>query len=355
MDLYVSKLGNNSDGLSWPTAYHDLQTALLRVPDERGGHRVIVRPDTYAEANLFPTSTGAAGAYNEFVGDFDGSLGSGATGWVVIDSGAPEVIVRTAVDPSMGNPPFELLDEGDVQSEWGMKSVDWWCAFRSDPHHSGSAWDRWRFQGLYATGSEFGMGWDMTCDVGCEFSVEVDNCVGIGRFAGAGAIAHRARAGEPCLFRNSWFMNLDTWGDCGGVYIRGEDDTMPEHPHAVFENCTVSSPKKALQSAWAGVGERNTRVSFKDCRLVTLNFSQPRGEPAQVIRCESDDGRQLHVDLEDCVLVGYKVFGARAGKVSYTTKGAVSAYVEYEQPVPEGMQRLREWPVEVFADLLPHR
>lgn len=68
MDLYVSKLGDNSDGLSWKTAFHTIQAALLAVPDDMGGHRVVVRPDTYAEANLYPPFKGAGEAYNELVG-----------------------------------------------------------------------------------------------------------------------------------------------------------------------------------------------------------------------------------------------------------------------------------------------
>jgi hypothetical protein len=42
MNLYVSKLGDDSDGMSWQTAFHTLQTALLSVPDGRGGDRLIV-------------------------------------------------------------------------------------------------------------------------------------------------------------------------------------------------------------------------------------------------------------------------------------------------------------------------
>lgn len=128
---------------------------------------------------------------------------------------------------------------------------------------------------------------------------------------------------------------------------------MPDTPHAVFENCTISSPKKALQSGWPGVDKRNTRVRFTKCRLLTLNFSQPHGEPAQVISCGSADGRQLHVDLEDTVLAGYQVFGGRSNNVSYSTTGHVAAYVQYVQPLPEGIDRLRYWPVEAFASLLP--
>ncbi|MBT3291116.1 MAG: hypothetical protein HN380_27465, partial [Victivallales bacterium] len=87
MDLHVSKLGSNTDGRSWQTAFATIQQALLAVPDNAGCHRVIVRPDTYVEANLYPAQPGAEGAYNELVGDFDGRLGSGTSGWVVIDSG----------------------------------------------------------------------------------------------------------------------------------------------------------------------------------------------------------------------------------------------------------------------------
>ncbi|MBN1509651.1 MAG: hypothetical protein JW955_22580 [Sedimentisphaerales bacterium] len=102
--LYVSKQGDNSNGRSWRAAFHTIQKALDSVPDDRGGHRIIIRPDTYVEANLAPAYKGAPGAYNSLVGDFDGSLGSGATGWTVIDSG----------DPAKG-----------------FKSWDWWGPIRA--------------------------------------------------------------------------------------------------------------------------------------------------------------------------------------------------------------------------------
>ena len=44
--LFVSKLGDNSDGSSWAKAFKTVQAALNAVPDDRGGHRIIVRPDT---------------------------------------------------------------------------------------------------------------------------------------------------------------------------------------------------------------------------------------------------------------------------------------------------------------------
>jgi len=66
--LYVSKLGDGSDGSSWAKAFHTIQTALNAVPDSKGGHRIIIRPDAYMEANYFPAQRGAAGG-DGFVGD----------------------------------------------------------------------------------------------------------------------------------------------------------------------------------------------------------------------------------------------------------------------------------------------
>ena len=81
--LYVSKTGDNSDGSSWQKAFRTIQAALLAVPDDQGGHQVIVRPDTYVEANLYTDHKGAAGAYNLLIGDSDGKRGAGATGRVI--------------------------------------------------------------------------------------------------------------------------------------------------------------------------------------------------------------------------------------------------------------------------------
>jgi hypothetical protein len=347
--LYVSKRGDNSNGSSWQKAFHTIQAALLAVPDAQGGHRIIIRPDTYVEANLYPSHKGAAGAYNLLVGDVDGRLGSGAAGWVVIDSSCPGVAVRTDMTRQGA---FKIVDSKLPES--GLKCVDWWGPWRCDPYFSGVIWDRWIYRNLYATGSEGGIGWDLTCQKGAEFSAVVEDCVGIGRFAGACVIAHTPRKDEPVLFRRSYFLNLDWWGDAGGVYVRGESRTMPAWPHATFENCTIVGPDNALQAGWPGVDDLSTRVKFKDCRLIVLNFSQPHGTPSSgIICCGCKDGKQLHVDFEDTALVGYKVFGTRSGEVSYTVKGAVTAYVQYQQSVPKGFQRLGLWPVDVFDCIQP--
>jgi hypothetical protein len=47
--IYVSKSGDNSDGSSWEKAFNNIQAALLAIPDDKGGHRIIIRPDTYVE------------------------------------------------------------------------------------------------------------------------------------------------------------------------------------------------------------------------------------------------------------------------------------------------------------------
>lgn len=161
--FYVSKLGDNTDGLSWRTAFTTLQAALDAVPDDKGGHTIVVRPDTYMEANLAPAHPGAAGAYNTLVGDWDGGLGSGASGWAVIDSG----------DPTKG-----------------FKSYDWWSTIRAtqqgwseehkDATFSAICWDRWQLRRLYATGADAGLFWDCTNRVE-PFTVVVEDCVSIGR------------------------------------------------------------------------------------------------------------------------------------------------------------------------------
>ncbi len=349
--FYVSKRGDNTDGSSWQKAFHTIQAALLAVPDDQGGHQIIIRPDTYVEANVYVKHKGAPGAYNLFVGDFDGKLGSGTTGWVIVDSSAPGVAVRT--DPTRGGN-WKIVKSDAPES--GLKSVDWWGTFCGPPGtFSNFGYDRWIFRHIYATGGEGGFG---LCTVGEECkapcTMVAEDCVGIGRFAGAVLAGGVGRKDEPLLFRRCYFMNLDWWGDAGGVYVRAHHTSMPDYPDAVFDDCTIVSPDNALQSAFPGCDDLYTRVKFKNCRLIVLNFSQPHGTPSSgIIRCDAKEGKQLHVDLEDCLLMGYKVFGARSGEVSYTIKGSVKAYVHYRQSVPEGFERLGLWPVELIDRLAP--
>ena len=175
-------------------AFHTIQAALLALPDNRGGHRIVVRPDTYVEANLDGSHPGVRGAYNLLVGDRDGKLGSGAIGWVIIDSSCPGVAVRTDRTKPGGNPIWKIIKSDLPES--GLKCVDWWGPLRCDPDHSADGWDRWIFRNLYVTGSEGGIGWVMTNPEGAEVSGVMENCVGIGRFAGTVAIGHVARKDE---------------------------------------------------------------------------------------------------------------------------------------------------------------
>lgn len=336
--LFVSKLGDNSDGSSWAMAFHTVQSALDAVPDVQGGHRIIVRPDTYVEANLAPAHQGAAGAYNALIGDCDGSLGSGAKGWVLIDSG---------------------------DSEMGFKSWDWWSSIRaSDKNwHGGNnqqtfssiIWDRWTIRNFYVTGGDAGLFWDLTNKSGEGFTVVVEDCVGIGRAFGGGVVYPTVRPGEPSVFRGCYFMALDWNGDTAAVLLGGSEKTMPEHPHAVFEDCTLVHPDNAVAMSYAS---HCARANFRNCRMIVLNFTQPEmGGNSTGILCtqgHAPSGR-LHVDLEDCVLAGYSLFtpGVASEALSYTTKGKVQAYVQFKQSVPSDFERLARWPADLFSQMAP--
>jgi len=338
--LYVSKLGDNTDGSTWQKAFRTIQAALDAVPDGRGGHQIIVRPDTYVEANLAPAHKGASGAYNALIGDFDGSLGSGAKGWVLIDSGDPEK---------------------------GFKSWDWWGTIRASNKNwnrgnnketfSSIVWDRWVLRHLYVAGGDAGLFWDLTDKSGEGFTVVVEDCVGTGRAFGGGVAYPTVRQNEPTVFRRCYFLALDWVSDTAAVLVGGWEKSMPEHPHAVFEDCTLVHTDNAVALSYAS---HCARAKFIGCRMIVLNFTQPEmGGQSTGILCtqgHSPTGR-LHVDLEDCILAGYSVFtpGPDSKAVSYTTKGKVQAYVQFKQPVPEGFERLGLWPTELFSQMAPPR
>jgi len=339
MTLYVSKLGDDSDGSSWAKAFRTIQAALSAIPDG-GGHRIIVRPDTYMEANLFPANRGAEGRYNELVGDTDGSLGSGRKGWVVLDSSDPE--------------------------QRGFKSYDWWGPIRAyshawspehtEPTFSAIGWDRWRLRSLYVTGGDGGLFFDCTDHVE-PFTVVVEDCVSLGRAFGGGVASCLSRAEEPITFRRCRLWALDWWGDTAAAYVRVENQAMPERPDAVFEDCTLVSPQCALKVSNYGF-HTSTRVRLNRCRLVVLNFSQPPGTPSDGIIVSMQEGKLLFAELEDCTLMGYKVFGVKVqpdtvGDIQYSTKGDVKAYVQFQQDLPKGFHRLAAWPVDVFEQIVP--
>jgi hypothetical protein len=185
----------------------------------------------------------------------------------------------------------------------------------------------------------------------------VEDCVSIGRAFGGGVASCLSRHEEPITFRRCHLWALDWWGDTAGASVRVENETMPEQPDVLFEDCTMVSPQCALKSSNYGF-HTFTHVKITRCRLITLNFSQPHGTPTDGIIQSVQEGKLLHVDLEDCTLMGYKVFGVKVkketvGEIRYTTKGDVKAYVQFQQEMPKGFHRLAHWPVEAFQTLVP--
>ncbi len=338
--LYVSKLGDDTSGRSWAHAYKTIQKALASIPDSGGGHRIVVRPDTYFEHDLFPSQKGAAGHYNELIGDVDGKLGSGTSGSVIVDSGDPD--------------------------QRGFKSYDWWGPIRAyshgwsaehtQPTFSAICWDRWKLRNLYVTGGDGGIFFDCTDQVK-PFTVVVEDCVSIGRAFGGGAASCLSRPDEPITFRRCKLWALDWWGDTAAAYVRCENKSMPERPDALFEDCTLVSPQCALKVSNYGIPSY-TRVRCTRSRLIVLNFSQPAGTPSDGIILSMEDGKLLHVELEDSVLMGYRLFGVKVHKdtvkdIGCTVRGDVRAYVQFQQEVPPGITRLGHWPADTFASIAP--
>ena len=331
--IYVSKSGNNSNGSSWSNAFHSIQAALSAIPDDRGGHSIIIRPDTYTEANLYPAYKGAVGSYNLLTGDFDGSLGSGATGRIIIDASDPQK---------------------------GFKSYDWWGTIRSttkgwrpeytDQTFSGLGWDRWILRNLYTSGGDAGFFWDLTDKSGEGFTLILEDCVGIGRAFGGGICYPVVRPDEPSVFRRSYFLALDWVGDAAAILVGGWETDMPAQPHLILEDCTLVHPDNALAMSYAS---NCARVRAVRCRMIVLNFTQPEmGGKSTGIICTQGHrpAGKLHVDLEDCTLAGYSVFtsGEDGKAVSYTTKGKVQAYVQFTQQIPDGFERICGWPDQLF-------
>lgn len=331
--IYVSKSGNNSDGKSWKKAYQTIQAALSAIPDDKGGHTIIVRPDTYVEANLFTAFKGAKGSYNLIVGDIDGRLGSGAAGRIIIDAGDPEK---------------------------GFKSYDWWGTLRAtsqgwrpeftEQTFSSICWDRWILRNLYTSGGDGGFCWDLTNKSGEGFTVIVEDCVSIGRAFGGGVVYPVVRPDEPSIFRRSYFLALDWDRDTGAILVGGWETTMPDTPHLVLEDCTMVHPDNALSISYAS---NCARVRAVGCRFIVLNYTQPEmgGKSTGIICTQGHQpSGKLHVDLEDCILAGYSVFtnGEEGKAVSYTTKGKVQAYVQFKQVIPEGFEQISLWPTELY-------
>lgn len=263
----------------------------------------------------------------------------------------------------------KLGDDSDVGS-WKMTFRLIQVALRAVPDAEGGhriivhpatyrqgslACDRWIFRGLYVTGGDAGLFWDLTDKSGEGFTVVAEDCVGIGRAFGGGVCYPTVRPAEPSLFRRCYFLALDWVGDTAAVLVGGWEKTMPQQPHAVFEDCTMVHPDNAVALSYAS---HCARARFLRCQMIVLNFTQPEmgGKSTGILCTEKHrpEGR-LHVDLEDCLLAGYSLFtpGPDGQAISYTTQGRVRAYLQFKQTVPDGFVRLGQWPVELFAQMAP--
>ena len=231
--IYVSKLGDNSDGSSWQKAFHTIQAALSAVPDDKGGHRIIVRPDTYVEANLYPAQKGAAGAYNLLIGDFDGSLGSGGNG---LGRHRCELSGRGIRRDEKRT--FKIVKSDLPES--GFKAVDWWApilattikvqsATTPSRRSPASVWDRWIFRNSLRDRRRRRACSGTSAEKSGEgFTVIVEDCVGIGRAFGGGVCYPVVRPNEPSVFRRCYFLALDWVGDTAAVLVGGWEKSMPE-------------------------------------------------------------------------------------------------------------------------------
>ena len=86
-------------------------------------------------------------------------------------------------------------------------------------------------------------------------------------------------------------------------------------------------------------------MKFLRSKLIVLNFSQPHGTPATGIIYSDLLGKFFHVDIEDCFVMGFKVFGAKNNQLfTYSLKGKNEAYVQFQQETPKGFERLA-WPI----------
>jgi hypothetical protein len=270
-------------------------------------------------------------------GDYDGKAGSGAKGWVILDSGDPEK---------------------------GFKSYDWWGTLKAtskgwSPQHteesfSAIIWDRWILRNLYATGGDGGFMWDLTDQSGSEFSAIVEDCVTIGRAFGAGVAGSVCRTDEPIIFRRTYMMCLDWWGDAGALYIRAHHKNPDNNYDMIVDNCTLVSPDNAVQGGNYGFTVYS-HLMVRNSRLITLNFSQPAGMPSTGIINVKGKGEYLHIDFENCSMMGYKVFGVgdtqEPAIIPYNILGPTDAYVQFQQTVPDGMKMSHTWPVELFNSI----
>ena len=207
-----------------------------------------------------------------------------------------------------------VVDSGDP----GLQgfSYDWWGPIRAytrlvaRAHRRDTSaiwWDRWALRNLYSPAAMAAS--SSTHRPRRAFSVLVEDCVSIeARFGGG--VAELPVSPRPSPTGAVTSGPLDFWGHGRGIRVRVENPTMPEHTVAVFEDCVMVGPQCALKGSNFGY-ETYSRVRCVRCRLAALNFSQPQGTPTDGIIQSVQRGELLHVDLEDCLLMGYRLRGHR--------------------------------------------
>jgi len=146
VDIYVSRLGEQPTAELEDSFRGPFQPALDAIPDTRRAPGYILPTPTRRQ--LDSKHKGAAGAYNMIEGDWDGSLDSGASGWVVIDR-ARRAWRCARIQGGHRQPYFMLLPDGDPDQGDGLKSVELVGTWRCDPSYSAAGWDRWVFRRLY--------------------------------------------------------------------------------------------------------------------------------------------------------------------------------------------------------------
>ena len=117
-------------------------------------------------------------------------------------------------------------------------------------------------------------------------------------------------------------------GDTAAAYVRVENPAMPDRPDILFQGCTMVSPQCALKAGNYGF-TTFSYIGVENCRLITLNFSQPHGTPTDGIIQSVEHGRYLQVDLGEHHLDGVQTLRLHVakesdGEIQYTPPGEQS-------------------------------
>ena len=141
------------------------------------------------------------------------------------------------------------------------------------------------------------------------------------------------------------------WGDTAGLPYASK----PQHARA------SGRPVRDCTGSPQCVEGRELRISHLyadrvDRCLVALNSHNPPGRPPTVSsRASRTANTSRRPDRHHAHGVqGIGVVDTDSeNAIGYTSRGAVQAYVQFQQGMPEGIHRLQQWPVEVFQSIAP--